>query len=416
MPPGRAHPDRGVLIVASVCKERDGTKRIAFVDLEGRHRSLRLGQCSLKVAETTRTRVEQLLQDRRFGVPHSPAIAQWLQQLPSSMHERLVRVGLVDGRTKAITLEELVERFFRTQTVKPATLAAYKQCTDSLLVHLGKDTPIDKIAPSDADGWRSAIAKSGRVREKKGPRSLSGATVAKRVNIAKAIFSKAKAWKLVPDSPFAHLKSGSQVNPARSRYVSPEDTQKLLTACPDAEWKVIVGLARFAGLRCPSEIRELRWADVDWANKKLLVRSPKTAAMANHAVRTVPVCPALQPLIWQLRQQSPAEQERIVPLLQDPGYNLRTRFQAIVRRAGFKPWPRLFHNLRASCTTDFAQALPQHEAARFLGQSPVIAASHYLQPRDHNFRAVTGDAPWATGETISKTGVLSGVQLAYKSA
>jgi len=385
--------------VASICKEKNGTKRIAFVDLEGRHRSLRLGQCSLKVAETTRTRVEQLLQDRRFGVPHSSAIAEWLNQLPSSMHERLVKLDLVDGRTKAMTLTELIDRFYKTQMVKPATLAAYKQCTDSLLKALGKDTPIDKISPADADAWRSAIAKGGRVRERKGPRSLAGATVAKRVNIAKAIFSKAKAWKLVPDSPFSHLKSGSQVNPARSWYVSVQDTHKLLAACPDAQWRVVVGLARFAGLRCPSEVRELRWADVDWNSKKLNVRSPKTAAMPNHAVRSVPVSPALQPLIWKLRQQAPLDQEHIVPMVQDPAYNLRTRFQAIVRRAGLQPWPRLFHNLRASCTTDFAQTLPQHEAARFLGQSPVIAASHYLQPRDHNFRAVTGEGPWDTGES-----------------
>jgi hypothetical protein len=130
---------------------------------------------------------------------------------------------------------------------------------------------------------------------------------------------------------------------------------------------------------------------VDWNSKKLNVRSPKTAAMPNHAVRSVPVSPALQPLICKLRQQAPLDQEHIAPMVRDPAYNLRTRFQAIVRRAGLQPWPRLFHNLGASCTTDFAQTLPQHEAARFLGQSPVIAASHDLQPRDHNFRAVTGD-------------------------
>ena len=47
--------------MASTCSERNGNKRIAFVDPEGRHRSLRLGKCQLKVAETTRTRIEQLV-------------------------------------------------------------------------------------------------------------------------------------------------------------------------------------------------------------------------------------------------------------------------------------------------------------------------------------------------------------------
>lgn len=31
--------------MASICNEKNGNKRIAFVDHEGRHRSLRLGKC-----------------------------------------------------------------------------------------------------------------------------------------------------------------------------------------------------------------------------------------------------------------------------------------------------------------------------------------------------------------------------------
>ena len=103
-------------------------------------------------------------------------------------------------------------------------------------------------------------------------------------------------------------------------------------------------------------------------------------------------------------------------LVQREAYNLRTRFQKIVRRAGLQAWPRLFHNLRASCATDFAQSLPNHEAARFLGHSPLIAASHYLQPSDHNFRAVAGEGPWITATSDSESGVQGGVQVAYKTA
>ena len=402
--------------MASICNEKNGNKRIAFVDHEGRHRSLRLGKCSMKIADTTRTRIEQLLQDRKFGVPHTPATTEWLTKLPESLHKRLVNLGLVDGRAKAATVGELIERFTKAQNVKAATLAAYKQCTDSLIKELGKNTPVDKITPSAADAWRCSIARSGRVREKKGPRSLSTATVAKRTNIAKAIFAKAKVWKMIDESPFAHMRSGSQVNPDRARFVTVQETEALLMACPDTEWRVIVGLARYAGLRCPSEVRELRWTDIDWNRKMLVVRSPKTAGKAAHAVRNVPVSPALQPLLWTLRQESPTDAEHIVKLVQREAYNLRTRFQKIVQRAGLQAWPRLFHNLRASCATDFAQRLPNHEAARYLGHSPLIAASHYLQPSDHNFRAVAGEGPWITAASTAESGVPGGVQVAYKTA
>jgi integrase len=380
--------------VASICNEKNGNKRIALVDHEGRHRSLRLGKCSMKVAETMRIRIEQLLQDRRFGAPHAPATAEWLAKLPTDLHGRLVKLGLTESRIKAVTVGELIDRFMKAQHVKPATLAAYKQCTDSLIKALGKDTSVDTITAADADAWRCFIAKEGRVREKKGPRSLAAATVAKRTNIAKAIFAKAKVWKLVTESPFAHMKSGSQVNPDRAWYITLQETSSLLKACPSTEWQVIVALARYAGLRCPSEVRELRWSDVDWDRKLLVVRTPKTAGKAAHAVRKVPVSPALQPLLSKLRRETSADAEHLVSVVQPASYNLRTRFERIVRRAGLQPWPRLFHNLRASCSTDFAQSLPNHEAARFLGHSPLIAAAHYLQPSGHNFRAVAGEGPW----------------------
>jgi len=91
-----------------------------------------------------------------------------------------------------------------------------------------------------------------------------------------------------------------------------------------------------------------------------------------------------------------ARDERLVARHQVLGrhaHNLRTRFKKIGHPASLQPWPRLFHNLRASCATDFAQRLPNHEAARYLGHSPLIAASHYLQPSDHNFRSVAGEGP-----------------------
>ncbi len=155
---------------------------------------------------------------------------------------------------------------------------------------------------------------------------------------------------------------------------------------------------------------------MDWNRKLLVVRSPKTAGKAAHAVRSVPVCPALQPLLWQLRQESDSHAERIVKLVQCEAYNLRTRFKKIIERAGLQAWPRLLQNLRASCATDFAQSLPNHEAARFLGHSPLIAASHYLQPSDHNFRAVAGEGPWIKDTNDSERGVLGGVRVAYPMA
>ena len=37
--------------------------------------------------------------------------------------------------------------------------------------------------------------------------------------------------------------------------------------------------------------------------------------------------------------------------------NLRTQFERIIKRAGLEPWPRLFHNLRASRETEAGGAV-----------------------------------------------------------
>lgn len=55
-----------------------------------------------------------------------------------------------------------------------------------------------------------------------------------------------------------------------------------------------------------------------------------------------------------------------------------------------KPWPRLFHNMRASCATDWVERFPAHVVAGWLGHSPMIAAQHYLQTRDAHFDLAAG--------------------------
>src|SRR4051812_49794650 len=70
--------------------------------------------------------------------------------------------------------------------------------------------------------------------------------------------------------------------------------------------------------------------------------------------------------------------------------NLRSTFYKIIARAGEKPWPRLFHNMRASCATDWVERFPAHVVAGWLGHSPMIAAQHYLQTRDAHFDLAAG--------------------------
>ncbi len=370
--------------------ERGELKRIMFRDASGKQRSLRLGKCSKRAAMNALAGFDRVLEAHRVGSTIHPDGVRWLEAIDDRLHARVVRLGLgVEPRkgVASVTVAELLARFVGAATVKPATLAAYRQTTDSLAAFLGNDTPLHTITTEHADAWRKAIA------EPEGPGSskrLAVATVAKRVYVARAIFKKAVRWKLIATNPFEGVRAGSQSNPERSHYVSREAIDAILAACPDAEWRAIVGLSRFAGLRCPSEVVALRWGDVNWETRRLTVRSPKTAHHDGHAMRGVPIATELRPILQDLFDQAEEGAEAVVPRLRDPRTNLRTHFQRIIARAGLKPWPRLFHNLRASCATDWVETVPNHTVARWLGHSPMIAATHYLQTRDAHFDLAAG--------------------------
>lgn len=370
-------------------------KRIMFRDAEGKQQSLRLGKCSERAAQSALAGFERVLEAHRIGSTLHPDGVRWLEAIDDTIHERVARFGLVEPRECAeqVTLGELIERFYDAATVKPSTLAAYKQTTDALLAELGADTPLDDITPAEADGWRKAIAEPVTVEDADGTRRtkrLAPATIAKRVLVARNVFGKAVRWGLIASNPFTGVRSGSQSNPDRAFYVDPETIRAILAACPDDHWRAIIALCRFTGLRCPSEIAALRWADVNWERGRLTVRSAKTAHHEGHAVRVVPIVPEVRAILQDLFDAAEPGTEAVLPRRVDGSANLRTHFQRIIERAGCKPWPRLFHNLRASCATDWVERFPAHVVAGWLGHSPMIAASHYLQTRDAHFDMAAG--------------------------
>jgi integrase len=175
----------------------------------------------------------------------------------------------------------------------------------------------------------------------------------------------------------------------------------VLDACPDHNWKCIVVLARYGGLRCPSEVLSLRWQDIDWAGNRIIVTSPKTEHHAGKASRTIPLFPELRPYLekaFELAQVGAVYvvDEKYRKAANGPAgwmnANLRTRFGKIIECAGLTSWPRLFHNLRAGRETELVEKYPVQVVTDWLGNTPKVAMRHYLMTTDAHFEdAVKGD-------------------------
>src|SRR5262249_32651655 len=153
--------------------------------------------------------------------------------------------------------------------------------------------------------------------------------------------------KLIHLNPFVDLKASSQVNRSREYFLSKADASKVLGACPDAQWRLLFALSRYGGLRCPSEHLALKWQDIDWARGRMLVHSPKTEHHPGGDSRFVPLFPELAPYLREVFEQAEPGTEYVITRYRSTNTNLRTQLIRIIRRAGLKPWPKLFQNLRA---------------------------------------------------------------------
>jgi hypothetical protein len=87
--------------MASICSDRNGTRRILFIGADGTRKPIRLGKVSMRQAETVRRNVEDLLSATRTGGAPNDETSRWLIALDEDMHNKLAAVGLVRRRESA---------------------------------------------------------------------------------------------------------------------------------------------------------------------------------------------------------------------------------------------------------------------------------------------------------------------------
>jgi len=250
-----------------------------------------------------------------------------------------------------------------------------RQSRQKLIAFFGPDKPLREIIETDAEQWRLYLVRLG----------LAEATIRKCCGNAKQFFRAAVKRRLVPADPFNELESSAKANKKREYFVGRQDAQKVIAACPDAQWRLIFALCRYGGVRCPSEILTLKWADVNWEQGRILIHSPKTEHHEGGESRMIPLFPELLPYLQQVFDEAEPGTEYVVTRYRQRNANLRTQLQRIISKAGLKPWPRLFQNLRSTRETELAESFPLHVVTAWIGNSQLVARKHYLQVTDEHF-------------------------------
>ena len=209
---------------------------------------------------------------------------------------------------------------------------------------------------------------------------------------AKQFFRFAVRKEVIAANPFVDLKTNVGSNPERRFFIPRETAAAVLAACADAEWRLIFALSRYGGLRCPSEHLLLRWADVDWERGRMLVHSPKTEHHEGGDARSVPIFPELLPYLREAFEAAADGAEFAIARYRRGNQNLRTQLLKTLARAQVKPWPKLFHNLRATRQTELEEVFPTHVVCAWLGNSVAVARKHYLQVTDDHFQKAAQNA------------------------
>jgi len=237
---------------------------------------------------------------------------------------------------------------------KRMTALNYGRARRLLEEFFGKDRRLGSIHAGDADEYRAWLLAPTKSRK-----AFALVSAAVDLRRARQFFKAAVRRRLIADNPFADVRCAAQANPTRSQFVSQEIVETVIAACPDHDWRLIFAFARYAGLRVPSELDELKWSDVNWERGRITVHVPKKAHLSGHETRVVPIFAELRPHLEAAFDAAEPGAVYVVPRARG-GRNLRRYAEQLLDRAGVAKWPKLFHNLRASRETEFLAAHPAH--------------------------------------------------------
>jgi hypothetical protein len=287
-------------------------------------------------------------------------LRQKIEMFPVRVRENMERAGLLSG-CGVMTLDELLTRYYESiRHLKRATIESSCDAGKKLISYFGSGCLLSAVKPSDCLLFRAELLRTHAV-----------ATVFRLIKRCRTIFKYAAEADWLVRNPFAKVTGGSDVNAERRVYVDRETVRRVMNACKTDQDRLLLALARFGGLRIPSEVRYLRYSDFA-GNVIRIHKDTKTGA------RAVPFFGEIREIFDRL------------PLSKDPDalvfcrrfFGFRERVISAIRLAGVPVWTKLFVNLRSSCITDLDERRYSEVTLNAIfGNSAAVRNRHYVQFR-----------------------------------
>ena len=361
--------------MASLSFEKRGSKRHARVwfEVEKQRKSIRLGEISKRNAENMLAHFRELETCKRIADTVQPRTRQWLQDISNELHQKISNTGLVAAREHRL-IKEFFDAWAKDKQIATNTRLNRSNAAKKVVEAFGAETPLHAVTPAQAEQFFSDMSER-----------FAQAHANKLVKCTRQVFNKAVRLKLIQDNPFTHLKIGDESNSERQAFVDQATIEKVIEAATDNEFRLLIALARYAGLRIPSEIVGLKWGHVNWETGRIEISDVK-----RKRTRIIPIFAELKPYLEAVWNEAADGTVFVIPRYQSPDQNLRSRLLRTIKRAGITPWPKPWQNLRSSRETELADRYPIQVVTSWIGNSVSVAHRHYLQVTDNHFESAMG--------------------------
>jgi len=193
--------------------------------------------------------------------------ADWpIKKRETALREFRVDLGRTpDGPKEEITLADAARAWLRyvehEKNRARSTVRDYTSAVNgSMLPHFGKDTPVASTDTEAVDESRRALL--GRV---------SRRTAQKIPVLLTGLLGYAKRRRWILENPAELAEKVSVTNTGEFNILEPEQVQAVSRAAGSDMLRALFVVGAFTGLRCPGELRALRWSSVDFQNRILHV-------------------------------------------------------------------------------------------------------------------------------------------------
>ena len=372
--------------MASVRELPDGRKTIRF-NVGGERCEISFGRIPKRLAESHAGHIEKLVSSLAGGFEADQEHYRWAGEQRPRVIMQLVKLELIPPQKPVEpipesdpvpTLADWFSQYIENRPGSDGTKAVWNRAKNSAVKFFGKDRRIDAITTGEAMTWAESM--------QRGKKKFAEATARKTLAITRQVFRRAVKFKHITENPFQDEDLKTTVGHREKDYIDVPTIQQVLDVIPSAEWRAVVVFARFAGMRVQSELRLLRWSDIQWNANRFVVRSPKTKS-----VRRVPIFPEIKQALEDLLPIT-GDSEFVLGRRLKTKNNWGTPLMKMVVRAGIPSWSAVFNSLRASGEIDIARTYGLQCATEWVGNSVQVALKHYVRSTDADFERAANQA------------------------